>query len=95
MYKTTLLSFHTSPWPACLVLAKLLGKGTQSDGYTQGVDAWVSSLKLKLDAALLKKAQKALKRVAGKNSELLELWEEEGADDWMKSIKALRTALDG
>jgi len=80
---------------ACEVLAKLLGKGTQSDGYTQGVDAWVASLKLKPDSALLKKAQKALKRVTGKNSELRELWEEEGADDWKESIKALRDALNG
>jgi Domain of unknown function (DUF4259) len=80
---------------ACEVLAKLLGKGTQSDGYTQGVDAWVASLKLKPDSALLKKAQKALKRVTGKNSELRELWEEEGADDWKESIKAMRAALGG
>lgn len=80
---------------ACEVLAKLLGKGTQSDGYTQNVDAWVASLKLKPDSALLKKAQKALKRVAGKNSELRELWEEEGADDWKETIKALQAALDG
>jgi len=79
---------------ACEVLAKLLGKGTHSDGYTQGVDAWVTSLKLKPDSALLKKAQKSLKRVTGKNSELLELWEEEGADDWKESIKALRDALN-
>jgi hypothetical protein len=79
---------------ACEVLAKLLGKGTQSDGYTQGVDTWVASLKLKPDSALLKKAQKALKRVMGKNSELREVWEEEGADDWMESIKALRDALN-
>jgi Domain of unknown function (DUF4259) len=80
---------------ACEVLAKLLGKGTQSDGYTQGVDTWVASLTLKPDSALLKKAQKVLKRVVSKNSELRELWEEEGAGDWKKSIKALRDALNG
>lgn len=80
---------------ACEVLSKLLGKGTQSDGYTQGVDTWVASLKIKPDSGMLKKAQKALKRVAGKNSELRELWEEEGADDWKESIKALRAALGG
>jgi hypothetical protein len=80
---------------ACEVLAKLLGKGTQSDGYTQGVDTWVASVKIKPDAGMLKKAQKALKRVTGKNSELRDLWEEEGADDWNETIKLLRSALGG
>lgn len=80
---------------ACEVLAKLLGKGTQSDGYTAGVDAWVASVGVKPGPGLLDKARKGLKRVTGDNSELRELWEEDGGEDWLESVETLRHALAG
>lgn len=75
------------------VLAKLLGKGTQMDAYTEEIDEWVKSISIKPDAALIAKANRALDRVLDENSELRELWEEGGADDWLQSINALRTAI--
>ena len=41
-------------------LAKLLGRGTQSDAYTEKVDAWVKAIKQKPSAALLQKARKVI-----------------------------------
>lgn len=75
------------------VLAKLLGKGTQSDSYTEGVDKWVKSVSIKPDKALLEKANQALLRILGENSELRELWDEAGGDEWVSSISSLQIAI--
>jgi len=75
------------------VLAKLLGKGTQSDSFTEKVDEWVNSVSLIPDPALLTKARHALDRVLGENSELRELWEESDSTEWHESIRALQTAI--
>ena len=78
---------------AAEVLAKMLGKGTQSDAYTEKVDEWVKSVSIKPSPQLLDKAKRTLVRVAGDNSELKELWEEAGSDEWAASIKALQAAI--
>ena len=76
------------------VIAKLLGKGTQSDSYAKGADKWVRSVSLMPSPALLAKAQQALQRVLGAHSELRELWQESGDDsEWQASIKALEGAV--
>lgn len=76
------------------VLAKALGRGTQTDSYTEEVDAWVESIAAKPSQDLLLKANGALTRIMGPDSELRELWEE--SDDfgsWGSSIKALQSAV--
>ena len=78
---------------AAEVLAKMLGKGTQSDAYTEKADEWVKSVSIKPSPQLLDKARRTLDRVAGGNSELKELWEEAGSDEWTASIKALQAAI--
>lgn len=75
------------------VLAKLLGRGTQADSYTEQVDEWVKSVSVKPSAALLDKANRALERILGENSELRELWEGSGAQEWLNSIAALQRAI--
>ena len=76
------------------VLAKLLGKGTQTDSYTEKVDEWVKSVSVKPSAALLAKANRALERVVDENSALRKLWEEGGAEEWLSSIAALQRAIN-
>ena len=75
------------------VLAKLLGKGTQKDSYTSEVDVWVGSVSARPNAELLGKAGSAIDLILGNNSELAELWQEGGADDWISSVKKLRIAV--
>lgn len=75
------------------VLAKLLGRGTQYDAYTGKVDEWVNRIVIRPDAAILAKAKRALERITGENSELRELWEEEGDNEWRESISALQSAI--
>jgi len=76
------------------VLAKLLGKGTQTDSYTEKVDEWVKSVGVTPDAALITKANRAIERIRGENSELRELWEEGEAEEWLGSLDALRRAIN-
>src|SRR5262245_6195037 len=47
------------------VLAKLLGKGTQSDAYTEKVDEWIKKVGAKPSHAILQKAHRALERILG------------------------------
>lgn len=77
------------------VLAKLLGKGTQSDAYTEDIDQWVKDHPLQPSAELLAKARRAIERIQSPDSELLELWDEGGeADAWKATLHQLLTATN-
>jgi hypothetical protein len=75
------------------VLAKLLGKGTQTDAYTEKVDEWVKSISAQPSAAILTKANRTLERILGENSELRELWEEGDSQEWQSSLASLKQAI--
>lgn len=78
---------------AAEVLAKALGRGTQSDAYTEKVDAWLASIPGKPSPELSVLAQRALAKVLGPDSELRELWEESDEFDlWEASVVALQSA---
>lgn len=79
---------------AAEVLAKALGRGTQTDAYTEEVDAWLKSVAAKPSSELLSKARDALNRIMGPDSELRELWEEsDDFESWESSVKALQLAV--
>ena len=73
------------------VIAKLLGKGTQNDAYTEQVDAWVAAQTSEPDAGVIANAQQVLKRLSSDESELMELWEDD--DDFIDTLKALTHQL--
>ena len=76
------------------VIAKLIGKGTQSDAYTESVDTWVSASNLKPQPSLLKKAQQVINRIIANESELLELWQEsDDSEAWRASISQLQAVV--
>lgn len=75
---------------AAEVVAKLLGKGTQTDSYTAKTDEWVRTIGLPPTPELRRKAAQALRRALSENSELRELWEEtEEAAIWRESVERL------
>lgn len=78
---------------ACEVLARCLGHPGYTDAYTEKVDAWVAAHKLTPSPSLLARAAKAIDRVLGQESELRELWEDAGDDDWRRSVEELRQRL--
>ena len=73
------------------VVAKLLGKGTQNDAYTEDVDAWVAAQTERPDASVIAKAKQVLKRLVSDDSELMELWEDDS--DFTDVISTLEQQL--
>lgn len=73
------------------VVAKLLGRGTQQDSYTELVDAWVSKVNLVPSNEQVDKSVRVLDLVLSERSELAELWE--GSEDWIGAINKLKSAL--
>ena len=56
------------------VIAKRLGKGTQSDVYTEKVDQWLETISEQPSDGLLSLAKRVLERIVADDSELKELW---------------------
>jgi hypothetical protein len=78
---------------ACEVLARCLGQPGYTNAYTEKVDAWVAVRRLKPSPSLLARAATAIDRVLGQQSELRDLWEDAGGDDWRRSVGELRQRL--
>jgi hypothetical protein len=79
---------------AAEVIAKMLGKGTQADAYTESADIWVAAMSTPPSAALRAKAVRALDRITAGESELAELWADSEDDAaWLESMATLRAAV--
>ena len=76
------------------VMAKMLGKGTQADSYTENADIWVASMTEAPSADLRAKAIRAIDRITGEESELAELWSDsDDSDGWSATMAALRAVM--
>ena len=76
------------------IIAKALGRGTQSDAYTKEVDAWLKSISAVPTSTLRSNAHQAMSRILGSDSELKELWEEsEDLESWQSSVRLLQSAM--
>lgn len=76
------------------VIAKRLGKGTQSDVYTDKVDQWLETISEQPSDDLLSLAKRVLERIVADDSELKELWlEPDEYELWLGSIQQLKDAL--
>jgi len=77
------------------VIAKRLGKGTQSDVYTEKVDQWLETISEQPSDDLLSLAKRVLERIVADDSELKELWlESDEYELWLGSIQQLKDALN-
>lgn len=76
------------------VIAKRLGKGTQSDVYTEKVDQWLETISEQPSDGLLSLAKRVLERIVADDSELKELWlESDEYELWLGNIQQLKNAL--
>ncbi|MDH1006655.1 DUF4259 domain-containing protein [Acinetobacter junii] len=76
------------------VIAKRLGKGTQSDVYTEKVDQWLETISEQPNDDLLSLAKRVLERIVADDSELKELWlESDEYELWLGNIQQLKDAL--
>ena len=79
---------------AAEVVARLQGNFGVRDAYSEDVDAWVGSTKLRPSRALATKAQRVLDRILTQPSELLELWQEsQEADAWAGAVRNLKDRI--
>ncbi len=78
---------------ACEVVARLSGKGGESDAHTESLDEWVQANPASIPAELTTKALQAIQCILSPESELVELW---GGDrDWHQVVEELRERLQG
>jgi hypothetical protein len=80
---------------ACEVLARLRGRPGYSNAYTEGVDRWVAAHPLDPPAGLVARGETAIVRILGPESELRELWEDSGDDEWRAAVEDLRSRMSG
>lgn len=73
---------------ACEVIARLKGNWGAQNPYTETVDKWVRVHPLIPSPDLVVRANEAIDRVLGENSELPELWE--GNEEWLAAVEDLR-----
>lgn len=78
---------------ACEVIARLKGNWGVRDAYTETVDKWVESHKIKPSEDLVQEGLVVIDRILTPPSELLELWEESDATEWRSAVEELRNRL--
>ena len=75
---------------ACEVVARLKGNWGDRDAYSEPVDQWVEAHPETPRPDLVEGALRAIDRIVKPPSELLELWQEVGAEEWISSVEELR-----
>lgn len=81
---------------ACEVIARLKGNWGLRDAYSEELDKWVEQNPRDVPSELVAKAEKAIAKIMDKNSELLELWDEDGRNDgWHTKIEDLTKRVKG
>lgn len=78
---------------ACEVIARLKGQWETRDARRENVDRWVLAHPITVSSDLVQSAIQTLDRILTPPSELLELWQENDASEWLASIKNLRERL--
>ena len=75
------------------ILARLQGRFGQQNAYTDGIDRWIKSIKVKPSKELVKKARQSIVRILTP-SELLEPWRDsEDFDSWKSCVQELSNRL--
>ena len=81
---------------ACEVIARLRGNWGLRSAYSDSIDKWVDSTDIVLSEDLINHAKKAIERILGENSELKELWDEDGKNEkWHSEMSDLSSRTFG
>ena len=79
---------------ACEVVARLKGNWGEKSAYSESIDKWIESCGLTPGQDLISKAEAAIARILGENSELQELWDEDGINEkWHSEMNSLLMRL--
>jgi hypothetical protein len=75
-------------------LARLAGHAGEKTSYTEIVDQWVRRMPDRPTVELIDKAQAAITRILGENSELYGLWQDsDDLADWLASVHDLQARI--
>ena len=75
---------------ACEIIARLKGNFGNRSAYSESIDAWVESVNINPSNELILRAKNAIAQILGENSELYELWNEDGINEtWHTEINNL------
>jgi hypothetical protein len=78
---------------ACEVLARLRGRPGYTNAYTEKVDRWVAAHRIDPPSGLVNRGEAVIARILGPESELRELWEESGDEEWRTAVEDLRLRM--
>lgn len=79
---------------ACEVIARLKGNWGVRNSYSEALDNWIEANPSTISDTLIKKALKTIEKLLGKDSELLELWDEGGVNQtWHNCMDDLKHRL--
>jgi len=75
---------------ACEIVARLKGNWGEKSAYSEEVDKWVGSINTQPGLELVEAAENAITRILGEDSELQELWNEDGKNEkWHSQMNDL------
>ena len=80
---------------ACEVLARLRGRPGYTNPYTEKVDRWVGSHQVEPPGVLVARGGAVITRILGPESELREVWEDAGDEEWRAAVEDLRNRMSG
>jgi hypothetical protein len=80
---------------ACEVVARLEGRPGYTNTYTEKVDQWVEAHPMVPPVEVVTRANAVIDRILGENSELRELWQDAGEEEWLQAVADLRRRING
>ena len=83
----------SSALAACEVLARLHGRPGYTNAYTEKVDRWVDAHRIDPPSGLIIRGGAVIARILGPESELRELWDEAGDEEWRAAVEDLRLRM--
>jgi hypothetical protein len=79
---------------AAEIVARLNGKPGPQSSYFETIDGWIARQKTKPGPPLIDKARRAVARILGAESEIVELWQDsDDFEGWKASVEDVQKRL--
>lgn len=79
---------------ACEIIARLKGNWGEKTSYSEAIDKWIESSDMTPSTELISKAVNAIFRILREDSELQELWDEDGENEkWHFEMNSLLSRI--
>jgi Domain of unknown function (DUF4259) len=78
---------------ACEVIARLRERPGYTNSYSEKVDRWVTAHRIEPPGGLVIRGGAVIARILGPESELREVWEDAGDEEWRAALEDLRNRM--